>query len=142
MEFIPDWLENIVWKSIRTTLPIRQICLAITGRIFFRVERINDSMGKYAAENCVKNLIAADKPVKSAKVAILGFTFKENCPDTRDSKVWDIVNELKEYGIDPIISAPVADVLEAKRIYGIDFAEMDDVKDMDAIILAVAHDEF
>ena len=104
--------------------------------------RINDGMGKYVAENCVKNLIAADKPVRGAKVAILGFTFKENCPDTRNSKVWDIVNELKEYGINPIISDPVADALEAKRIYGVEFADMGSIKDMDAIVLAVAHDEF
>lgn len=104
--------------------------------------RINDSMGKYVAENCVKNLIAADKPVKGAKVAVLGFTFKENCPDTRNSKVWDIVNELKEYGIDPVISDPVADIAEANKIYGIEFTEMNEIKDMDAVILAVAHDEF
>ena len=99
-------------------------------------------MGKYVAENCVKNLIAADKAVKGAKVAILGFTFKENCPDTRNSKVWDIVNELKEYGIEPVIADPVADIEEAKKIYGIQFSNMDEITDMDAIILAVAHDEF
>ena len=76
------------------------------------------------------------------KVAILGFTFKENCPDTRNSKVWDIVNELKEYGIDPVISDPVADAPEAKSIYGVEFVHMSEIRDMDAIILAVAHDEF
>lgn len=100
--------------------------------------RINDGMGKYVAENCVKNLIAADKSVKGARFAVLGFTFKENCPDTRNSKVWDIVKELKEYGIEPVI----ADVAEAKRIYGIEFSSMSEIKDMDAVILAVAHDKF
>ena len=99
-------------------------------------------MGKYVAENCVKNLIAADKAVRGAKVAILGFTFKENCPDTRNSKVWDIVSELKEYGINPVIADPVADVEEAKKIYSIEFSSIDEITDMDAIILAVAHDEF
>ena len=104
--------------------------------------RINDDMGKYVAENCVKLLIAADKPVKTARVAILGFTFKENCPDTRNTKVIDIVNELKEYGITPVIADPAADADEAKRLYGIEFAEMKDIKAMDAVILAVAHNEF
>lgn len=116
--------------------------LGYHSQVILSGRRINDSMGKYVAENCVKNLIAADKAVRGAKVAILGFTFKENCPDTRNSKVWDIVNELKEYGIEPIIADPVADIEEAKKIYGIDFSSMDEITDMDAIILAVAHDEF
>ena len=116
--------------------------LGYHSQVILSGRRINDSMGKYVAENCVKNLIAADKAVRGARVAILGFTFKENCPDTRNSKVWDIVNELKEYGIEPVIADPVADIEEAKRIYGINFSIMDEVRDMDAIILAVAHDEF
>ena len=116
--------------------------LGYHSQVILSGRRINDSMGKYVAENCVKNLIAADKAVKGAKVAILGFTFKENCPDTRNSKVWDIVNELKEYGINPVIVDPVADIEEAKKIYGIDFNVMDEITDMDAIILAVAHVEF
>lgn len=116
--------------------------LGYHSQVILAGRRINDGMGKYVAENCVKNLIAADKPVKGAKVAILGFTFKENCPDTRNSKVWDIVNELKEYGIDPLITDPIADIAEAKKIYGIEFADADDLKGLDAVILAVAHDEF
>lgn len=116
--------------------------LGYHSQVILSGRRINDSMGKYIAENCVKNLIAADKAVKGARVAILGFTFKENCPDTRNSKVWDIVNELKEYGIDPVIFDPVADAPEAKRIYGVEFVDMSAIKNMDAIILAVAHDEF
>lgn len=116
--------------------------LGYHSQVILSGRRINDEMGKYVAENCVKNLIAADKPVRGAKVAVLGFTFKENCPDTRNSKVWDIVNELKEYGIDPLISDPVADALEAKKIYGVEFEDMDAIADMDAVILTVAHDEF
>jgi len=116
--------------------------LGYHSQVILSGRRINDSMGKYVAENCVKNLIAADKPVRNARVAVLGFTFKENCPDTRNSKVWDIVNELKEYGINPLISDPVADAPEAKRIYGVEFVDLSEIKDMDAIILAVAHDEF
>ena len=103
---------------------------------------INDDMGKYVAENVVKNLIAADKAVKNAKVAILGFTFKENCPDTRNTRIIDIVNELKEYGITPIVADPDADAEEAKHLYNIEFVDMNTIKDMDAVILAVAHDSF
>lgn len=116
--------------------------LGYHSQIILSGRRINDDMGKYVAENCVKNLIAADKAVKSAKVAILGFTFKENCPDTRNTKIIDIVNELKEYGIDPIITDPVADAEEAAKLYGIQFADMDSIADMDVVILAVAHTAF
>ena len=110
--------------------------IILTGR------RINDDMGKYVAENVVKNLIAADKAVKGAKVAILGFTFKENCPDTRNTKVIDIVKELQEYGIKPMIADPVADVIEAQKLYGIKFVDIWTIKDMDAVVLTVAHNEF
>ena len=99
-------------------------------------------MGKYCAENCVKILIAADKSVKGAKVAILGFTFKENCPDTRNTKIIDIVRELREYGITPVIADPEADAAEAKRLYGVEFADMSTIRGMDAVILAVAHAAF
>ena len=116
--------------------------LGYHSQIIFAGRRINDDMGKYVAESCVKHLIAADKAVRGAKVAILGFTFKENCPDTRNTKVIDIVNELREYGIEPLVADPVADADEAKRLYGIDFVAADGIKDMDAIVFAVAHDEF
>ena len=99
-------------------------------------------MGKYVAENLVKNLIKADIPVKSAKVAILGFTFKENCPDTRNTKVIDIYKELQEYGITPMVVDPAADAAEAKRLYGITFNTMEDIKEMDAVIVAVSHKQF
>ena len=116
--------------------------LGYHSQIILSGRRINDDMGKYVAESCVKNLIAADKSVKGAKVAILGFTFKENCPDTRNTKVIDIINELKEYGISPVIADPEADADEARRLYGIGFVDADKVRDMDAIILAVAHKSF
>lgn len=116
--------------------------LGYHSQIILSGRRINDDMGKYVAENVVKNLIAADKAVKGAKVAILGFTFKENCPDTRNTKIIDIVKELNEYGIDPMIADPTADAAEAKRLYGVDFVTMNAIKDMDAVVLAVAHTEF
>ena len=112
------------------------------SQVILSGRRINDDMGKYVAENIVKSLIKADKTVKGAKVAILGFTFKENCPDTRNTKVFDIIKELSEYGIKPLITDPIADVNEAKHLYGIEFTDFESVHDMDAIVLAVSHDEF
>lgn len=116
--------------------------LGYHSQVILAGRRINDDMGKYVAENCVKKLIASDKAVKGAKVAILGFTFKENCPDTRNTKVIDIVNELNEYGIEPIITDPQADAEEAKRLYGIELVNMSAIKDVDALIVAVAHSCF
>lgn len=116
--------------------------LGYHSQIILSGRRINDDMGKYVAENVVKNLIKADKPVRNAKVAILGFTFKENCPDTRNTKVIDIVNELHEYGITPVVADPTADADEAKRLYGIQFVGVESIRGMDAVILAVAHEEF
>lgn len=116
--------------------------LGYHSQIILSGRRINDDMGKYVAENCVKSLIKAEKNVKNAKVAILGFTFKENCPDTRNSKVYDIVRELHEYGIEPSIADPAADAEEARQLYGIEFVNIDNICSMDAVILAVAHDSF
>lgn len=116
--------------------------LGYHSQIILSGRHINDDMGKYVAENLVKNLIKADIPVKSAKVAILGFTFKENCPDTRNTKVIDIYKELQEYGITPMVVDPAADAAEAKRLYGITFNTMEDIKEMDAVIIAVSHKQF
>ncbi len=116
--------------------------LGYHSQIILAGRRINDDMGKYCAENLVKKLIQADVPVKNARVAILGFTFKENCPDTRNTKIIDIYNELKEYGITASIADPAADADEAKRLYGIEFVDISEIKDMDAVILAVAHEQF
>jgi UDP-N-acetyl-D-galactosamine dehydrogenase len=116
--------------------------LGYHSQIILSGRRINDDMGKYVVENLIKSLIKADVPVKDAKVAILGFTFKENCPDTRNTRVIDIVNELKEYGINPMIADPEADTEEAKHEYGIVFDSVEDIKEMDAIVVAVGHDQF
>lgn len=116
--------------------------LGYHSQIILSGRRINDDMGKYVAESVVKNLIKAGIPVNGARVAVLGFTFKENCPDTRNTKVIDIYQELGEYGITPMVVDPVADAEEAHRLYGITFEGLEQVKDMDAIIIAVAHDEF
>ena len=116
--------------------------LGYHSQVILAGRRINDDMGKYVAENVVKKLIAAGKNVRDSKVAILGFTFKENCPDTRNTRVIDIMNELGEYGITPVVADPVADAEEGKQHYGIEFVDINTVKDMDAVIIAVGHTEF
>lgn len=112
------------------------------SQVILAGRRINDDMGRYVAENIVKNLIRADVSVKTAKVAILGFTFKENCPDTRNTKVIDIVRELREYGIEPVIVDETADREEAKRLYGVELCDRSAIQNVDALVIAVAHTEF
>ncbi|MEK3837780.1 nucleotide sugar dehydrogenase [Paenibacillus sp. FSL H7-0756] len=112
------------------------------SQIILSGRRINDGMGKYVAENVVKNLIQADLSIHDAKVAVLGFTFKEDCPDTRNSKVIDIINELREYKIEPLIYDPVADIVEAEHEYGVTFSDIKKINNLDVIILAVSHKEF
>lgn len=112
------------------------------SQIILSGRRINDDMGKYVAEQTVKQLIKANKSIKNAKIGCLGITFKENCPDTRNSKVNDILKELREYGIDPIVCDPVADAADAKRFYNVDLVDISEFKDLDCLIIAVIHDEF
>ncbi len=105
--------------------------------------RINDYMGKFVAENTVKNLIKAGKAVKGSKVLILGLTFKENIADIRNTKVIDVYNELKEYGIDVFVHDPYAYPEEVKEEYGIEL--LDDIEKeapYDAIVVAVKHKPF
>ncbi len=116
--------------------------LGYHSKIILSGRTINDDMGKYVAENSVKSLIKAGVRVKDARVGILGFTFKENCPDTRNTRIIDIVNELKEYAIDPMISDSTADAEEAEREYGVTFVDKSMFKDLDAVILAVAHTQY
>ncbi|MDC0534194.1 nucleotide sugar dehydrogenase [Francisellaceae bacterium] len=105
--------------------------------------RINDGMGKYIAEKTIKAMIANNVPIRGAKVGILGFAFKENCPDVRNTKVIDIINELKEYSIGSIVIDPVADAYEAKHEYSINLArDYKNLKEVDVVIVAVAHDVF
>lgn len=102
--------------------------------------RINDNMGHYVVENIIKNMIAANISIKGAKVGIIGFTFKENTPDTRNTRVIDIYKELQEYKIDAVITDDVADAEEAYEEYGLEFISMDEMRDLDVVIVAVAHD--
>lgn len=116
--------------------------LGYHSQIILSGRRINDDMGRYIAENVVKKLISVGSPVKGAKVLVLGFTFKENCPDTRNTKVIDIIDELGEYGLEPMVCDPVADAQEAEHLYGISFIPKQSIGKVDAIIVAVAHTEF
>lgn len=116
--------------------------LGYHSQIILAGRRINDDMGKYVAEHVVKKLISVGIAVKGAKVAVLGFTFKENCPDTRNTKVIDIVNELNEYGIEPLVCDPVADAQEAKHLYGITFTPYSELCELDALVVAVSHSQF
>ena len=104
--------------------------------------RINDGMGKFVAEETVKNLIKAGTHVKDAKVTVLGLTFKENCPDLRNSRVIDIVRELESYGVQVSVHDPVAPADEAMHEYGVSLRGWDELPRADAIIAAVAHDHF
>ena len=87
-------------------------------------------------------MIAAGQAPKKSKVVILGLTFKENCPDTRNSKVYDIVKQFRRYGITPVVADPWASEEDARREYGIDLKKIEDIHDVDCIIVAVAHNEF
>ncbi len=116
--------------------------LGYHSQIILAGRRINDNMGKYITENVVKRMIKADKQVQNARVAILGFTFKEDCPDMRNTKVMDMIKELREYGIEPFVVDPMADATEAERLYGIVLSKMSQISGMDAIVVAVAHEEF
>jgi UDP-N-acetyl-D-galactosamine dehydrogenase len=116
--------------------------LGYHSQIILSGRKINDGMGKFVADAIIKKLILANKVVRQAKVVILGLTFKENTPDTRNSKVVDIIDSLREYEIEPIIVDPEADAEEAKHEYDIDLVDIKDVKDADCIVLAVAHDIF
>lgn len=112
------------------------------SQVILSGRRINDGMGKYVAENTIKQLIKADLNIHDAKVGILGFSFKENVPDTRNSRVIDIIHELEEYDVTPLVYDPVADKEEAKEEYGLELNTLEEIKDLDAIILAVQHEEF
>ena len=101
--------------------------------------RINDGMGKHIAERTVKMLIRAGKQVRGARVAVLGITFKEDVPDLRNTKVVDIISELQDYGVNVVVSDPLADPEEARDYYGVDLQPLDRIRDLDAVILAVMH---
>lgn len=110
--------------------------IILNGRI------VNDSIGAYVADAAIKKMIEAGQAPKKSKVVILGLTFKENCPDTRNSKVNDIIKQLNQYGITPVVVDPWASERDAIREYGVTLTKMEDVSEADCVIVAVAHNEF
>lgn len=110
--------------------------IILNGRI------VNDSMGAYVADAAIKKMIEAGQAPKKSKVVILGLTFKENCPDTRNSKVDDIIKQLNKYGIKPTVVDPWASERDAMHEYGVTLTKIEDVADADCVIVAVAHNEF
>jgi UDP-N-acetyl-D-galactosamine dehydrogenase len=110
--------------------------IILNGRI------VNDNMGAYVADAAVREMIKAGKAPKMSKVIILGLTFKENCPDIRNSKVADIIRKLSTYGIKPVVIDPWASKIDAMHEYGVELKTMEDAKDADCVIVAVAHNEF
>lgn len=110
--------------------------IVLNGRI------VNDSMGAYVANASIRKMIEAGQAPKKSKVAILGLTFKENCPDTRNSKIHDIIKQLNKYGIDPVVVDPWASEHDAMHEYGVSLTKIEDLNDADCVIVAVAHNEF
>ena len=104
--------------------------------------RINDNMGKYVAQKAIKMMIASDIQVNKARVAVLGISFKENVPDLRNTRVIDIINELKDYGVEVLVHDPLADPDEARQHYNIELTSLRTIKNVDAVVLAVAHNNY
>ncbi|MDQ6955142.1 MAG: nucleotide sugar dehydrogenase [Mariprofundaceae bacterium] len=101
--------------------------------------RINDGMGKFIAEQTIKQMIATDHMIKGARVLVLGLTFKENCSDLRNSRVMDVIRELQSYGVEILVYDPIANIRQAKEEYAIDLVDWDDIGHVDAVVAAVAH---
>lgn len=116
--------------------------LGYHSHIILAGRQVNDGMGAFVAEAAIRQMVKAGKAPKEAKVVILGLTFKENCPDIRNSKVKDIIDCLKGYDIQPIVCDPWADVAETKREYGVELTDYHDVQEADCLIFAVAHKQF
>jgi len=116
--------------------------LGFHPQVILAGRRINDFMGKYVAETAVKKMIAQDRRIKGARAGVLGFTFKENVPDLRNTRIVDIIRELEEYGAFVLVHDPLADPKEAEAEYGLTLVSLEDFKDLDVLILAVPHEEY
>lgn len=116
--------------------------LGYHSQIILSGRQVNDGMGAFVTDAAVKEMIRAGQAPSKSKVVIMGITFKENCPDIRNSKVEDIINRLKEYDITPVVIDPWADADEVMREYGVELAETGEISDADCVIIAVAHNEF
>ena len=126
----PYYLTNVAEK------------LGYHSQIILNGRQVNDSMGAFVADAAIKEMIEAGMAPKKATVVIMGLTFKENCPDTRNSKVVDIINRLKEYDINPVVTDSWADPEVAKHEYGVALTPWDEVPRADCVIVAVGHNEY
>ena len=116
--------------------------LGYHSQIILNGRQVNDSMGAYVADAAIKEMIEAGMAPKKATVVLLGLTFKENCPDTRNSKVVDIIERLKEFEINPIVTDSWADPEVAKHEYNVDLVAWDQIPKADCVIVAVGHNEY
>lgn len=116
--------------------------LGYHSQIILAGRKVNDSMGSFVADAAIKLMVQAGKAPAKSKVVVLGLTFKENCPDCRNSKVGDVIDRLREYGINPTVVDPWASERDARLVYGVELGKLEDAQDADCVILAVAHDEF
>ena len=126
----PYYLTNVAEK------------LGYHSQIILNGRQVNDSMGAFVADAAIKEMIEAGMAPKKATMVIMGLTFKENCPDTRNSKVVDIINRLKEYDINPIVTDSWADAEIAKHEYGVELTAWEDVPKADCVIVAVGHKKY
>ena len=126
----PYYLTNVAEK------------LGYHSQIILNGRQVNDSMGAFVADAAIKEMIEAGMAPKKATVVILGLTFKENCPDTRNSKVVDIIDRLREYDIDPIVTDSWADADVARKEYGVSLTAWEKVPKADCVIVAVGHNEY
>ena len=116
--------------------------LGYHSQIISSGRKVNDGMGEFIGDIIIKKLVQANKKVKESKIGIFGITFKENCPDIRNSKVEDIIKRIKEFGIEPIIVDPQANSEEVEKVYNLKLLEMNKISELDCCVLAVAHEEF
>ena len=116
--------------------------LGYHSQIILSGRKVNDAMGEFVADAAIREMVRAGHAPSRANVAILGITFKENCPDVRNSKVADIIRRLGQYGIVPRVCDPAADAADARRVYGVDLVALEDLGDLDCLVVAVAHDQF
>lgn len=116
--------------------------LGYHSQIILAGRKINDGMGEFVADAIIKKIILANKVVRQAKVVILGLTFKENCPDIRNTRVIDIIKRLNEYGVNPVVADPLVNPAEAREEYGLELTELSEIRNADCLVFAVAHDVF
>jgi UDP-N-acetyl-D-galactosamine dehydrogenase len=123
-------------------LTYKAISLGYNPEVILAGRKINDNMGKFIAQKIIKEMVRMGKQVNLSRIAILGITFKENIPDVRNSKVFDIYKELVDFGLQPLVYDPIADKEEVKNEYGINLCNLDEIKKIDTLIIAVPHKEF